>query len=144
EKAELQRQLIAVKEEKALLERASTLKDKDEAAEVDRLIAKWQIACSSASEDLFDQLKPMMEAQRQAAEIGFGNTGFDYQNANDSNVCRADNDSRLTDNASDIIDAGSDDDGSGNKSVAAAMDPSSEDIDIPYMLKCLGIDPDLF
>ncbi|KAJ2599558.1 hypothetical protein H4R99_003662 [Coemansia sp. RSA 1722] len=143
EKAELQRQLVAIKEERALFERASTLKDKDEAAVVDKLIAKWQIACSSACEDLFDLLKPMMEAQRQATELGFGGSGFDSYGASGTDIySKVGNADAVTGANSADVDSG--DDGSGNRSADDANEPVSEDIDVPYMLRRLGIDPDLF
>ncbi|KAJ2750184.1 hypothetical protein GGI19_005252 [Coemansia pectinata] len=112
EKNSLQRQVAEAKEEVALLERALTLDEKKEADVVNGLIDKWQTACSSASDELFDLLKPMMEAQRQADQMGFGGNPF----ADDS----AQQPKRDTDEAED------------------------EDIDIPYMLKRFGIDPELF
>ncbi|KAJ1803091.1 hypothetical protein LPJ56_007043 [Coemansia sp. RSA 2599] len=142
EKAELQRQLVAIKEEKTLLERAALLGGKDEAAAVDRLIVKWQIACSSASEDLFDLLKPVMEAQRQATDAGFGSAGFDDRGANGNDIRGAASENQLASASS--TDVASDDDGPGSKQTEATDDPGSEDLDIPYMLKRLGIDPELF
>ncbi|KAJ2003584.1 hypothetical protein H4R26_002995 [Coemansia thaxteri] len=109
EKNGVLRELAKAKEEVALLERALTLSEKKEASVVNGLIAKWQIACSAASNNLFDLLKPMMEAQRQASQLGF-----------------------------DYGDPG----GRGSESEAAAA--ADEDIDIPYMLRRLGIDPELF
>ncbi|KAJ2072879.1 hypothetical protein GGH13_002387 [Coemansia sp. S155-1] len=110
EKSSLQRQLVKVKEEVALLERALTLDEKKEADVVNGLIDKWQTACSSAADDLFELLKPMMEAQRQADQMGFGGNPF------------------VNDNIQPKLDT----------------DEEAEDIDLPYMLKRFGIDPELF
>ncbi|KAJ2835033.1 hypothetical protein GGI24_000103 [Coemansia furcata] len=70
DKARLQRQVAEAKEEVALLERAATLREKNEAEVVDALIGKWQAACAAASDDLFALLKPMMEAQRVSDQLG--------------------------------------------------------------------------
>ncbi|KAJ2575843.1 hypothetical protein GGH95_003714 [Coemansia sp. RSA 1836] len=118
EKSALQRQIAEAKEEVALLERALTLDEKGEADVVGALISKWQSACSSASEDLLELLKPMMEAQRLAGQMGLGGNPF----ANDS-----DNAQRQQ---------------KGDKESEEAQ--SDDDIDIPYMLKRFGIDPELF
>ncbi|KAJ1844020.1 hypothetical protein LPJ73_005299 [Coemansia sp. RSA 2703] len=122
ERTLLQRQIKDAKAANSLIERAATLKEKDEIKAVDKLIAKWQIACASACDDLFELLKPVMEAQRQSAKLGFGSSGFDdrplYSSAN----------------------TGSNRDGSGSNE----SDDMSGDIDVPYMLKHLGIDPELF
>ncbi|KAJ1723135.1 hypothetical protein LPJ53_002499 [Coemansia erecta] len=122
ERASLQRQIKDAKAENSLLERAATLKEKDEIAAVDKLIAKWQIACASACDDLFELLKPVMDAQRQSAELGFGGSGFDDRPLNPP------------------AKTGSGEDGSGSDDT----DDMSGDIDIQYMLKHLGIDPELF
>ncbi|KAJ2724721.1 hypothetical protein GGI07_001774 [Coemansia sp. Benny D115] len=67
EKSKLQKQLVEIKEERALLDRAATLIEKNEAEAVNGLVSKWQVACAAACDDLFDILKPVMEAQRQQA-----------------------------------------------------------------------------
>ncbi|KAJ2745180.1 hypothetical protein GGI20_002362 [Coemansia sp. BCRC 34301] len=115
----LQRQIAEAKEEVALLERAVTLSEKREAVVVGALIGKWQVACSSASDDLYELLKPMMEAQRLADQMGFGGNPF----ANDDAQSQPKKDN----------EDGDDDDKTGD-----------DDIDIPYMLRRLGIDPELF
>ncbi|KAJ2449138.1 hypothetical protein EV183_005057 [Coemansia sp. RSA 2336] len=70
EKQSLQQQLTQLKEETVLLERAQKLKEKDDAQVVGKLMAKWQIACAAAADDLFVLLKPMMEAHRDAQQLG--------------------------------------------------------------------------
>ncbi|KAJ2340160.1 hypothetical protein GGH91_004255, partial [Coemansia sp. RSA 2671] len=111
EKNGLQRQVAEAKEEVALLERALTLGEKKEAEVVDGLIGKWQAACSSASEELFELLKPMMQAQRLSDQMGFGGNPF----ASDS-----------------------------TQQPKRNPDDEEEDIDIAYMLKRFGIDPEIF
>ncbi|KAJ1949420.1 hypothetical protein FBU59_001151 [Linderina macrospora] len=99
EKARLQKELLETREQVAMLERAHLLVTKGDAETVDGLVRKWQAACAAASEDLFEVLRPMMEAQRQTDAL----------------------------------------------SAEAATAPNSEeDIDVAYMLRRLGIDPDLF
>ncbi|KAJ2886304.1 hypothetical protein GGI21_005217 [Coemansia aciculifera] len=114
EKNALQRKVADAKEEVALLERAVTLGEKKEAEVVGALISKWQVACSAASDDLFELLKPMMEAQRLADQMGFGGNPF-----------ADDKPQQIKDKAKD-------------------EEQPDEDIDIPYMLKRFGIDPELF
>lgn len=116
EKTALQSRLSDVKEEIALLERAVTLEAKKEGPVVQGLIGKWQVACSSACDDLFALLKPTMEAQRQADQSGFGSHGFDD----------GDDNSKAKQNEEEEVEV------------------EDEDIDIAYMLKRFGIDPDLF
>ncbi|KAI9504485.1 hypothetical protein GGI25_005455 [Coemansia spiralis] len=129
EKTSLQRQLAQTKEEIALIERASALVAKNEAVVVDALVAKWQIACASACEDLFELLKPVMEAQRQAAEMG---GGWGSGHVPDEKKSSAGGD--------DASDA-SDDDGSSVHSADGVLDG---DINTPYMLRQFGIAPGLF
>ncbi|KAJ1798307.1 hypothetical protein LPJ59_002584 [Coemansia sp. RSA 2399] len=118
EKTQLMRQVARVKEELALLERAHVLESKNEAAVVGALIAKWQVACSAASDDLFELLKPAMEAQRQAAatERMFGSAW----------------------GATDDRHNGAVQSGEGDQNEDDA------DIDVAYMLRQLGIDAELF
>ncbi|KAJ1954671.1 hypothetical protein EC988_002305 [Linderina pennispora] len=75
EKARLQKELLEMREQVAMLERAHLLTEKGNAETVDGLVEKWQAACAAASEDLFAVLKPMMEEQRQTA--GAENTDID-------------------------------------------------------------------
>ncbi|KAJ1732798.1 hypothetical protein LPJ61_001888 [Coemansia biformis] len=129
EKAGLQRQLARVKEEVALLERCLALSEKGDKQVVDGLVAKWQVACSRACEDLFELLKPVMEAQRASAALGFGPAGFDDEKSNSGRAAEPKDEG---DGAGDGGDGRSEEGG------------ESEDIDIPYMLKRFGIDPELF
>ncbi|KAJ1885592.1 hypothetical protein LPJ66_010042 [Kickxella alabastrina] len=124
EKSSLQRQLTNIKEERALLERAITLKEKNEAVVVNDLISKWQSACLDACKDLFKLLKPLMEAQRQADAMGFSQSGLNGGSVFDQGKSMQ----QTHDNSGNDADAHQDD----------------EDIDVTYMLKRLGIDPDLF
>ncbi|KAJ1959800.1 hypothetical protein GGI12_004150 [Dipsacomyces acuminosporus] len=133
EKSSLQRELNDLKEEVALLERAKALEEKDDAKVVDSLISKWQIACSAACDELFELLKPMMEAQRQASLQGFG-SGFDQGESEDTNCFgfgrqklqqQQQQQQQQDENAEQEAD-------------------QYEEIDIPYMLKRFGIDPELF
>ncbi|KAJ1664752.1 hypothetical protein IW140_002973 [Coemansia sp. RSA 1813] len=128
EKTQLMRQVARIKEEIALIERARVLETKNEAKVVGALIAKWQVACSTASDDLFELLKPAMEAQRQAAvaERMFGSA---WGNTDDDRAA-------LPREQASGSDQSEEDDG-------PADDPDA-DIDVPYMLKQFGIDAELF
>ncbi|KAJ2158804.1 hypothetical protein GGF46_003495 [Coemansia sp. RSA 552] len=77
ERAGLQRQLALAREEAVLVERAVGLKDKDDAGEVGALVVKWKAACSAASEDLFELLRPMMESARDAEKAGTSDEAID-------------------------------------------------------------------
>ncbi|KAJ2747908.1 hypothetical protein H4S06_005100 [Coemansia sp. BCRC 34490] len=117
EKTQLVRLVGQAKEEMALVERARVLASKKEAAVVAALVAKWQVACSAAADDLFGLLRPAMEARQQAdaTERAFGpetnanTSGADKQHGGNSNT----------------------------NEEAAGMDAE-------YMLRLLGIDPELF
>ncbi|KAJ2320578.1 hypothetical protein H4R23_001184 [Coemansia sp. Cherry 401B] len=131
EKADVQRQLSAAKEERVVVERALALQTKDDAHTVDALIAKWQIACSAACEELFALLKPAMEAQREAAALGL-RLGFDEEQNSKAKPPGSEYQSRHSAVGNEASGASGDNDN------------SHEEIDIPYMLKQFNIDPDLF
>ncbi|KAJ2824740.1 hypothetical protein IWW50_003187 [Coemansia erecta] len=135
EKHVVQRQLAEVREETALLERALTLREKDDANVVDALIAKWQIACSAACDDLFALLKPAMEAQRDSAALGLALGFGDDKDGTRGGTLNGRNRQQTTDDddSEDSGDSGSSD-----------SEQIHEDIDIPYMLKQFNIDPELF
>ncbi|KAJ2717116.1 hypothetical protein H4R19_000201 [Coemansia spiralis] len=130
EKGALQRQLAQIRQEVALVERCLALQKKSDKQVVDTLVAKWQTACSRASDDLFELLKPAMEAQRQSAALGFGPQPFDSPDNSRPAAPHCGGDSG--------------DEQQQKEEEAAHGDRDDEDIDIPYMLKRFGIDPDLF
>ncbi|KAJ2803999.1 hypothetical protein H4R20_002673 [Coemansia guatemalensis] len=139
EKTGLQKQMAQIKEEIVLLERALTLDAKGDKRAVDELVSKWQIACSAACDELFVFLKPVMEAQREAAALGFGPSTGD----NSQGYCDADSQRKERHQQS-----GDDDDSSNNdessQTVCGNNEEEEEEIDAVYMLKRFGIDPELF
>ncbi|KAJ2083057.1 hypothetical protein H4R24_001096 [Coemansia sp. RSA 988] len=139
EKTGLQKQMAQTKEEIVLLERALTLDAKGDKKAVDALVSKWQIACSAACDELFVFLKPVMEAQREAAALGFGISTED----NRQGYCNIGTNSQSKERHQRSSD---DDDGrnSDENSQTVYGNNEEEDIDAVYMLKRFGIDPELF
>ncbi|KAJ2775788.1 hypothetical protein IWQ57_000198 [Coemansia nantahalensis] len=134
EQTALQRQAAQIRQEAALVERCLALQKKSDKQVVDALVAKWQIACARACDDLFELLKPAMEAQREAARLGFAPQGWS-------------DDAPAADRPATPQRGGSADEQP--ESPAAHVHDSGggeeeEEIDIAYMLKRFGIDPDLF
>ncbi|KAJ2842778.1 hypothetical protein IWW36_005781, partial [Coemansia brasiliensis] len=111
--------LTQIKEETVLLERAHKLKEKDDAQVVSKLMAKWQIACAAAADDLFVLLKPVMEAHREAQQMGIAGSRF-QQESNGQPKAAAECD------------------------LQTAEDDGCQEIDIGYMLKQFNIDTELF
>ncbi|PIA18605.1 hypothetical protein COEREDRAFT_6314 [Coemansia reversa NRRL 1564] len=138
EKTGLQKQMAQTKEEIALLERALTLNAKGDKRAVDDLVSKWQIACSAACDELFVLLKPVMEAQREAAALGFGPSTED----NNQGYCDADIQRKEQRQQSSEEEESSNND-EGSQTVCRNND-EEEEIDSVYMLKRFGIDPELF
>ncbi|KAJ1742849.1 hypothetical protein LPJ68_001551 [Coemansia sp. RSA 1086] len=94
EKQALQQQLAQLKEETVLLERACNLKEKDDAQVVSKLMAKWQIACAAAADDLFVLLKPMMEAHRDAQQMGMAGSQSEQDRAAEQDLQAAEGESQ--------------------------------------------------